>query len=269
MPVSKSRQIAIGDNKDDYGTMRWFQDAFYKSSVSGAMSKVGIISEADCLNHQSQNAFLKTLEEPPSKSIFILNTANPFSLLPTIISRCHTVSLLKNDCQYSFSGKDELMMALARLLMTAENNLKVSEDVTLVLLRVSGGLQKEAEENIAPQWKKRFEESENPVYQYTAAMKKRLKEKYEAAVTSEYLRLRSYFLSMIHTFFAQVYQLSSGVPFSELANPGIFDHLDIEHSVPDEETAYDAVLKAEKLLENLKWNVNEELAFREFCCSFH
>jgi len=269
MPVSKSRQIPIGENKDDYGTMRWFQDCFYKSSVSGAMSKVGIISEADCLNQQAQNAFLKTLEEPPSKSIFILNTANPFSLLPTIISRCHTITLLKNRCQYVFNGKEEVIMALARLLLTAEKNLYVSEEVAKVLLDVSGKLIKEAENNVSPAWKEKFENAENPIYQYTAAMKKRLKEKFEAAVASEYLRLRSYFLSMIHSFYAQVYQLSCGVSMNDIANPDLFVHLDISHSIPKEDIAYKALLKSEQLLSNLNWNVNEELAVREFACSFH
>src|SRR3954471_4417004 len=47
-----------------------------------------IIDEADALVPQAQNALLKTLEEPPSASIFILVTAKPDALLPTVLSRC-------------------------------------------------------------------------------------------------------------------------------------------------------------------------------------
>jgi DNA polymerase III subunit delta' len=50
--------------------------------------RVVIINEADALVPAAQNALLKTLEEPPSMSVFILVTARPDVLLPTVRSRC-------------------------------------------------------------------------------------------------------------------------------------------------------------------------------------
>ena len=50
--------------------------------------RVVIIDEADALVVSAQNALLKTLEEPPSASMFILVTSRPDSLLPTVRSRC-------------------------------------------------------------------------------------------------------------------------------------------------------------------------------------
>ena len=50
--------------------------------------RVVIIDGADALASAAQNALLKTLEEPPSMSAFILVTARPDVLLPTILSRC-------------------------------------------------------------------------------------------------------------------------------------------------------------------------------------
>jgi len=50
--------------------------------------RVVIIDHADALVAQAQNALLKTLEEPPSASVFILVSAMPDSLLPTVLSRC-------------------------------------------------------------------------------------------------------------------------------------------------------------------------------------
>jgi DNA polymerase-3 subunit delta' len=47
-----------------------------------------IVDEADALVPAAQNALLKTLEEPPSGSVFILVTARPDVLLPTVRSRC-------------------------------------------------------------------------------------------------------------------------------------------------------------------------------------
>jgi len=50
--------------------------------------RVVIIDAADALVSQAQNALLKTLEEPPSASVFILVTAQPDLLLATVRSRC-------------------------------------------------------------------------------------------------------------------------------------------------------------------------------------
>jgi DNA polymerase-3 subunit delta' len=47
-----------------------------------------LIREADTLEQASQNALLKSLEEPPPGTIFILTTAVPGALLPTVRSRC-------------------------------------------------------------------------------------------------------------------------------------------------------------------------------------
>ena len=50
--------------------------------------RVVIIDQADALVTAAQNALLKTLEEPPSSSVFILVTSRPDVLLPTVRSRC-------------------------------------------------------------------------------------------------------------------------------------------------------------------------------------
>jgi len=51
-------------------------------------SKVYIIDEAHQITGAAANAFLKTLEEPPDHTRFILATTDPELLLPTIVSRC-------------------------------------------------------------------------------------------------------------------------------------------------------------------------------------
>ncbi|MBA4849190.1 DNA polymerase III subunit gamma/tau [Emticicia sp. BO119] len=50
--------------------------------------KVYIIDEVHMLSQAAFNAFLKTLEEPPSYAIFILATTEKYKILPTILSRC-------------------------------------------------------------------------------------------------------------------------------------------------------------------------------------
>jgi DNA polymerase-3 subunit delta' len=51
--------------------------------------RITIVDEADALVVNAQDALLKTLEEPPPGSVFVLVTARPDALLPTIRSRCH------------------------------------------------------------------------------------------------------------------------------------------------------------------------------------
>ena len=55
--------------------------------------KAGVVFGADRLRAEAANAFLKTLEEPPPKTLFLLLTERPEQLLPTIISRCQRVDL--------------------------------------------------------------------------------------------------------------------------------------------------------------------------------
>jgi DNA polymerase-3 subunit delta' len=53
--------------------------------------RVVLIREADTLEPQAQNALLKSLEEPPPATVFILTTAVPGALLPTVRSRSMTL----------------------------------------------------------------------------------------------------------------------------------------------------------------------------------
>ncbi len=54
--------------------------------------RVVIVADADRLIVQAQNALLKTLEEPPESSQFLLVTSRPDLLLPTVTSRCQRLS---------------------------------------------------------------------------------------------------------------------------------------------------------------------------------
>lgn len=56
-----------------------------------AQYRVAIIADAHTLNLEAANAFLKMLEEPPEKSLFILIAEQSADLLPTIASRCQPI----------------------------------------------------------------------------------------------------------------------------------------------------------------------------------
>ncbi len=55
--------------------------------------RVVIVDKADELNINAANALLKSLEEPPPRTVFLLVSSAPGRLLPTIRSRCRTLSL--------------------------------------------------------------------------------------------------------------------------------------------------------------------------------
>lgn len=84
-PRSKSRQILADD-------VRALIHRMTQTSFDGGW-KAGVIVSADCMNESSENALLKTLEEPPKKSLLLLVTDSPQALLPTILSRCQKMVL--------------------------------------------------------------------------------------------------------------------------------------------------------------------------------
>lgn len=61
--------------------------------------RVVIIDGAELMNRAAANCLLKTIEEPPSRTVFILLTANRSSLLMTIRSRCMTINFDKLTAQ--------------------------------------------------------------------------------------------------------------------------------------------------------------------------
>ncbi len=84
-PESKSRRILIEP-------IRRLERAIRSGATAGG-AKIALIREADRLQPQAANAFLKTLEEPPSGSHVFLTSSTPGALLDTIISRCIVVTL--------------------------------------------------------------------------------------------------------------------------------------------------------------------------------
>lgn len=70
--------------------------------------KIYIIPDANKMTEEAQNALLKTIEEPPAYAVIILLTDNITSLLPTIQSRCITLTmkpLSKNDIAAYLTSK--------------------------------------------------------------------------------------------------------------------------------------------------------------------
>jgi DNA polymerase-3 subunit delta' len=75
--------------------------------------RICVFEQAERMNVEASNSFLKTLEEPPPGNVLVLNTTEPKDLLPTIVSRCQKISfhpLSRNDISQWFvrnMGMDE------------------------------------------------------------------------------------------------------------------------------------------------------------------
>ena len=94
--------------------------------------KVYIIDEVHMLSNSAFNAFLKTLEEPPSYAIFILATTEKHKILPTILSRCQVFNF----------NRIEASDMVEHLKMIAKNeNIEASDDALhLIARKADGGL---------------------------------------------------------------------------------------------------------------------------------
>ena len=80
-------ELLIGDKKKDRRNKEGFCYNLSRKPLRGGR-KIGIIDDADLLNEAGANCLLKTLEEPPPRSLLILLSTNASRQLPTIRSRC-------------------------------------------------------------------------------------------------------------------------------------------------------------------------------------
>ena len=260
-PTGKAWQIKVGEQKNpEPNTIRWFEEQFYLTSTATAGRKIGIIYDCDRMNTQSQNAFLKTLEEPPRDSLFILATGNPSALLPTTRSRCQTLLLLENRCDFDFENSADLFSALANLQFKAKNDMVLTEQCASQIISITENLKNSASDHVEAEWEEKLKYAQ----ELEPPMRKRILAQFEAAVAGEYIRERNYFISAMHTWFAQTYLLSCGATLEKLGNPEIFNGIEIPAEI-DEKSAHQALKTVDKLLYELKFNVNEELALRSFC----
>ena len=88
--------------------------------------RVVVIDEADALVPAAQNALLKTLEEPPSLSVFILVTARPDVLLPTVRSRCPRLNfrpLSPNEIALALVARGQTEPAARTVAAAADGSL--------------------------------------------------------------------------------------------------------------------------------------------------
>lgn len=195
-PESKSRIITIDQMRD------LMQTIFLKPTE--AEYKVAIIAGADRLNVQAANAFLKTLEEPPPRSVLILLSTEPGRILETILSRCLRLNFSAGAERF----QDEAFVAWLRQFSdtaVAERGSILSRYRLLsVLLGRLNALKEKVEEELT---------ARSPLEKYDD-LDPKLREKWEdelkAAIEAEYRRQRAEVLTGLQFWLRDVWLQSLG-----------------------------------------------------------
>ena len=117
---------ASNNSVDD---IRELRDSVQFAPVSGR-SKVYILDEAHMLSPQAWNAFLKTLEEPPPNTIFVLATTEAGKVLPTVVDRCH---------RFDFARPTTEQLAAVVGRVAEQEGIEVGPDAVALLARHATG----------------------------------------------------------------------------------------------------------------------------------
>lgn len=81
----------------------------------------GVIESADLLTPEAQNALLKTLEEPPIHTHIYMEAQSDHSFLPTILSRCHSITL--HDAAKTVTKEEEAIIEVIQQLLTPKTTI--------------------------------------------------------------------------------------------------------------------------------------------------
>ncbi|MDB6017284.1 MAG: DNA-directed polymerase [Pedosphaera sp.] len=210
-PESKSRVITIDQMRD------LMQEIHLKPNE--AEYKVAVIEAADRLNVHAANAFLKTLEEPPAKSILILLTTEPQRILETILSRCLRLNFAAESGRLLAGPRMEWLKSFGELAAVEQESLLSRYRLLGALLKQLGELKEEIQKALA---------ARSPLERYDDVDPK-LREKWEdelaAAIEAEYRLQRSDLLVALQWWLRDVWlqTLSLGgdlLNFPELPSAG-------------------------------------------------
>ena len=193
-PESKSRIISVDQTRE---LMREIQ---LKPTEAGY--KIAIIAGADRLNAQAANAFLKTLEEPPPKSILILLSTEPSRILETILSRCLRLNF-STETARTLSAEQSIWLQQFSSAAAGEQKSLIGRYRLLdALLQHLNTLRARVDETLS---------ARSPLEKYGDA-EKDLREKWEeelkAGIEAEYRRQRADVLLLLQWWLRDVWLLT-------------------------------------------------------------
>jgi DNA polymerase-3 subunit delta' len=190
-PESKSRIVTVEQTRE---LMREIQ-----LKPTEAEYKVAIIAAADRLNTQAANAFLKTLEEPPAKSVLILLSTEPQRILETILSRCLRLNFSTEAGRSLDAAQAEWLARFGALAADGQKSLLGRYRLLDVLLQKLAEIRTGVDEALT---------ARSPLQRYDD-VEKDLRERWEneltAAIEAEYRRQRADLLLLVQWWLRDVW----------------------------------------------------------------
>jgi len=190
-PEMKSRVIGVGQ-------IRGLIQKVSLKPTEGRY-KVAIISGADRMPPVTINAFLKTLEEPPERTVFMLLTAHPEKVIDTVLSRCLRLNF-EGETGVQLDAEDEAWLQ-SFVGMTAQTNEGLMGRYRLLGNLVSHlSAKRDGIEEI--------QQAASPLTRHDEiepALRKKWESELEASIESEYRGQRSQFLAGLQWWLRDVW----------------------------------------------------------------
>ena len=216
--------------------------------------KVAIIPAADRMNVQAANAFLKTLEEPPARSVIILLTCAFEQVLETILSRCLRLHFAgEAGVRLDDSARDWLQSLAASASQPQKSLLARYRLLGLITGRLA-----EIRETLEKQL-----EAASPLSRYPDA-EKDLREKWEAelnaSIEAEYRRKRAELVLLLQWWMRDIWFASLQMEDSMLALPQLREATTQLAGRVTASEASENLRHLDRLQRQLSTNVQEALA---------
>lgn len=245
-PESKSRRIVIEQ-------IRRLEHTLQMRAAPGRR-KVAIIAEADRLQPQAANAFLKTLEEPPANSLLLLLSALPEALPDTILSRCIPIQLVPPN-QKVAQHDDELIEALRTVAREGTWNMQHAYGLAQSLLRLLAGIREEIKGENAEALKREEARYRNST---DGAWLEEREEYYKALSESMYVQRRAALIETLFVWWTDALRAKGEIkrrdlPRSEKEIGGVAARFSTAEILRK-------IRRLEQLRENLSRNIQEALA---------
>jgi DNA polymerase III subunit delta' len=208
-PESKSRRIVIEQ-------IRNLEHALQMRASNGRR-KVAIVSDADRLQPQAANAFLKTLEEPPKDSLLLLLSALPEALPETILSRCIAIPLAPEGQLKNKAEEKQLVKLLQQTVCEQSWSIqyayRLAQEFQRLLRAVREQIKNETDQALK-QEETRYKDSTD------GAWLEEREQYYKALTESFYLQRRAGLIETLFAWWSDVLRSSNRVERRNLPDAG-------------------------------------------------
>jgi len=250
-PESKSRRIRVEAIREQV-------EPFLFITTSGQKHRFCVFIDAERMNEQAQNAFLRTLEEPPPRTLFLLLSEQPQQFLTTILSRVIQIPLMPESTRRILSEPEE---KLVELLSDMANRGVDSMAGAMTLRSEFQDILSSIHERLTKHFESEFDEEKKFYKQTTDVDSGWIKDRekaVEAAIEASYRQERDALMELLLTWMGDVLRHQVGVPRLDLP-----EHSDATATLAqrwESGTLARRLKELRRLHSTLQSNVNETLA---------